>query len=93
MSSAKQESIKHHYVPRFYLAEWAGVDGRLCVTKRLGNRILESRLAPKSTGYEERLYSFKDEPLRSNPDPDVIETKVFQGIDDNSAKAHRQLAR
>jgi hypothetical protein len=86
-----REALKHHYVPRFYLEQWAGADGKLHVTKRIGDRLVESRLAPRSTGYEERLYSFRDEPLSRNTQPDVVETKVLSVIDDNGARVHRRL--
>jgi len=86
-----QEAVRHHYVPRFYLEQWAGPDGKLCITRRIGERLLESRLAPKSTAFQERLYSFKDEPLSTNPRPDIIETKVLASVDDHGARAHRRL--
>lgn len=91
MTSSRQETIKQHYVPKFYLKQWAGLDGELCITTRRGERLIESRRKPEYTAYEDRLYSFRDEPLCPNPEPDVIETKVLSIIDNSGAKAHRRL--
>jgi hypothetical protein len=50
---------KHHYVPVFYLREWAGDDGRLAEFSRPTGEGVKSRPAgPKGTGYVRGLYRF-----------------------------------
>jgi hypothetical protein len=51
---------KHHYVPVFYLREWAGDDGRLAEFSRPTDADVKSRPAgPKGTGYVRGLYRFE----------------------------------
>lgn len=50
---------KHHYVPVFYLREWAGEDGRLAEFSRPTGEEVKSRpTGPKGTGYVRGLYRF-----------------------------------
>lgn len=54
------EPEKHHYLPRFYLINWASKsDGKVQYFFREGERFLSSRISPKNTGYENNLYSLK----------------------------------
>jgi hypothetical protein len=48
---------KHHYIPAFYLKQWAGSDDWLCEYKRVQGRVLARRIHPNGTGYERDLYS------------------------------------
>jgi Protein of unknown function (DUF4238) len=51
---------KHHYVPVFYLREWAGNDGRLAEFSRpTGNDVKSRPAGPKGTGYVRGLYRFE----------------------------------
>jgi hypothetical protein len=48
---------KHHYIPVFYLREWANDGGRLVEFSRPTGKEVQPRLtAPKGTGYVRRLY-------------------------------------
>jgi uncharacterized protein DUF4238 len=38
------EGEKHHYIPVFYLKQWAGADGRLCQYSRPYNRVKPKRV-------------------------------------------------
>lgn len=54
--------IRHHYLPVFYLARWAGQDGKVCRFHRPYRDVVVSRLTPEHTGFEERLYSLEGAP-------------------------------
>ncbi len=50
--------MKHHYLPEFYLKQWAGEDRKLCQYSKVhGNRIFTRRVFPSETGFLNRLYS------------------------------------
>ena len=53
------DPIKHHYVPQFYLRQWADARGKLVRYYRPHKAVVATRTAPKSTGYEEGLYSLE----------------------------------
>jgi len=67
---------KHHYIPEFYLKQWAGADGRLvefCRRHQKGKDVVVARHTyPGGTGYKRGLYS-----IRGVPDDikDVLENK------------------
>jgi hypothetical protein len=42
---------KHHYIPEFYLKQWAGPDGRLCEFSRPYKRVLPRMTHPGGTGF------------------------------------------
>ena len=48
---------KHHYLPVFYLRQWAGLDGRVIRYYRPNREVVAHPIAPKNTGYEAGLYS------------------------------------
>ena len=50
------EPNKHHYLPVFYLTQWAGSDGKLIRYYRPHRDVVGSRIAPANTGYEHGLY-------------------------------------
>src|ERR1700722_4711869 len=78
----------HHYLPIFYLKQWAGSDQRLCEYKRRYHGVLPKRVFPAATGYVQGLYSIDD------TDPDVvnaIETKFLMPADGLAAEAMRNL--
>jgi len=80
---------RHHYVPQFYLRQWA-TDGRLWECRRAprDDAVIQRRVATKQTGYASRLYSLEDEPLDS-ADPDELEQRLSQ----EEAAAARALQR
>lgn len=47
---------KHHYIPSFYLQQWAGADRRVCEYKRVPGRIVHRQAFPTETGWERDLY-------------------------------------
>jgi hypothetical protein len=53
---AMSEPTKHHYLPVFYLTQWAGSDGKLTRYYRPHRNVVAGRIAPANTGYEPGLY-------------------------------------
>jgi hypothetical protein len=51
---------KHHYIPKFYLKQWAGDDGRLCEFSRPYKDVVARRIYPDATAYERGLYTFNE---------------------------------
>jgi hypothetical protein len=52
-----QNPRKHHYIPIFYLKQWAASDGKLVEFHRPYKRVKPLRKYPDATGYEIDLYS------------------------------------
>jgi hypothetical protein len=82
---------KHHYSPEFYLKQWAGGDGRLCVYSRLicenegfSGRIETRRKSPGATGYEWDLYRVEGLPEAA---AHLVETKFMGMVDTDAARA------
>jgi Protein of unknown function (DUF4238) len=46
----------HHYIPKFYLKQWAGSDARLCEYKSLRSKIVVRCTFSTGTGYQRDLY-------------------------------------
>jgi Protein of unknown function (DUF4238) len=83
------EPRKHHYIPQFYLRNWAGSDGRVVCYKRIQTgAILEERVTPRSTGYERDLYTLEHLPedLRQ-----AIEKTVTADVDNRAAVALQKM--
>ena len=82
------DPIDHHHVAQFYLAGWAGEDGRLVVFTRKGGRLVEDRHTPKHTGYEPHLYSIAAKP----DDPQWVEREVMsKRVDGPASKVLTRL--
>ena len=52
----------HHFIPAFYLKQWAGPDGKLIEYTRKGGKVIAKPIGPRSTGYERDLYAFPELP-------------------------------
>lgn len=51
---------RHHYIPVFYLKQWALNNGMLCeYSKPHGQVVKPKRVAPKATGYVDGLYELQ----------------------------------
>jgi Protein of unknown function (DUF4238) len=79
---------KHHYIPKFYLKQWTGIDRRLCEYSRPFDRMKTYRRYPSETAYEYGLTT-----LTTYPDPvsEIVERKLMQAIDSSAANALRFL--
>jgi hypothetical protein len=79
---------KHHYIPIFYLNQWAGSDGRLIEYCRRYQGIVPRPTYPDGTGYVRGLYTIPDVP----PDQaEVIETKLMSSVDNWASKALERM--
>jgi hypothetical protein len=79
------EPNKHHYLPVFYLNQWAGSDGKLVRYHRPFRDVVASPITPANTGYEERLYRLEGyRPQFTNAVEKEYMAKV---VDDPAAKA------
>jgi hypothetical protein len=82
---------KHHYIPVFYLKQWAGPDGRLVEFSRPHGSIVKPRRThPDGTGFVRGLYR-----LPGVPDDvaETIEQKFFKELDDYASYAHKRILR
>ncbi len=50
---------KHHYLPVFYLSQWAGADGKVVRYYRPYRKVVASPITPQHTGYEPGLYGLE----------------------------------
>ena len=57
-----KQGDKHHYLPKFYLKQWAGRDGRLCEFSRPYKELKPRMTFPDGTGYIRGLYTLKTLP-------------------------------
>ena len=78
----------HHYLPVFYLKRWTGADSRLVRFHRPYREVVASRPMPKSTGYEEGLYSLDG---FQGGERQIIETEFFRPVDDKAAVILHEL--
>lgn len=74
---------KQHYVPQFLLRKWESPDNRVGVFRKDIPGMPYSRRSPKSTGYEQGVYSLKG--VR-DADINIVEEKVLKAIDSSSAQ-------
>ena len=79
--------MKHHYVPQFYLKQWAEADGKVPYFRWLSGRTLVDRIAPRSTAFEDDLYARERVPTDERH---IVET-FFAKLDDKAARIHRRL--
>lgn len=76
---------RHHYIPCFYTSRWTGEDGRLCVFRKDAYKgVVHRRLAPKATGYQDRLYELR----HALPEAaQKIEQELFRPVDTQASEA------
>jgi uncharacterized protein DUF4238 len=86
--SHKAAGKKHHYIPKFYLKQWAGGDGRLCEFSRPFKRVVPRRTHPDGTGYQRGLYTFNELPPVL---ADFIESQFLQLADDRACATLKEL--
>jgi len=53
---------KHHFIPSFYLSQWANADGKLIEFTRKYNKLIAKPIGPDATGFEIDLYEANDLP-------------------------------
>ncbi|HEY3908667.1 MAG TPA: DUF4238 domain-containing protein [Stellaceae bacterium] len=99
----QRERNKHHYIPVFYLKEWAGKDGRLCEFSRPYNTpsgqlkpniksipVKPRRVYPDGTGFIKHLYRFPGlNPRLAN----YLESEFFLRVDNEAAVVMQSFLR
>src|SRR5262245_53815399 len=78
------EPTRHHYIPVFYLRQWAGADGRLCEYSRPYKEVKAKRRHPSGTGYVDGLYTVPGVP---SEDAQFVEKHFMQMNDQWAAFA------
>jgi len=54
------DPVDHHYLAIFYLSRWAGEDEKMCrFSRSFGEKVVQKRVSPKGTAFEEHLYSMR----------------------------------
>ena len=81
LNAVAMTAKKHHYIPKCYLRQWVGVDGRLHAFSRPHVRVEERRLHPSQTGYIENLYAVATMPEGQR---DVLEKEFFSRVDQDA---------
>lgn len=79
---------KHHYIPVFYLKQWAAIDGTVTAFRRPYRDVVATPKPPTHTGYVRGLYWLDGlDPVAANR----IEDMVLSPIDNNAAIVHRMI--
>lgn len=82
--------MKHHYIPKFLLAQWTDETGQLYrYCRRADGKLAVRQLYPKGTGYGIDLYALAGAP--SEAERQALETGFMQKIDDRGALALQLL--
>lgn len=71
----------HHFIPAFYLKQWAGPNGELIEYARKGGKLIAKPVGPRATGFERDLYAFPELP----PDDAQFIERVFFAYADQKA--------
>lgn len=80
---------KHHYLPKFYLKEWAGPDDRICCfSKPYLEKVVPKRRYPSQTGYIHRLYAIEGLPEAQAVE---FESTFLSPVDNHAADAMRTM--
>jgi hypothetical protein len=81
-------SRKHHFIPAFYLKQWAGPDGRLIQWSRPHKIVVPKRRHADATGYELDLNNFDDMPPQIAT---FMEDHFLRTADNEASLALQQL--
>jgi hypothetical protein len=74
------DPIHHHFIPQFYLRQWAGLDGRLFWYHRPHKCVVVSPRHPAAIGFKDYLYT-----INSKSNPQIIEKEFFSNLDNDAA--------
>ena len=75
----------HHFIPAFFLKQWAGPDGKLIEYTIKQRKPVAKAVGPKATGFEFDLYAFTELPPEQ---AQFIEQKFWNYVDRTAAQAH-----
>ncbi len=80
------DPIRHHYIPQFYLRQWARPDGQLFWYHRPHDRVVVLKRPPRAVGFENYLYT-----VNSTADPQILEREFFSKLDNYAAPILERL--
>ena len=80
---------KHHYIPAFYLKQWA-TKGVLCEMRKTNGRIIRKHKHPDGTGYKRDLYRIEGV---SDEIAQHFERKFMQMVDTDASDALKTIQR
>lgn len=84
-----QASIRHHYIPVFYLNRWrSGEDKKICEYSRPYKPIYDRRIHPVQTGFQDRLYEKKGVPKII---AQRVEDDFMKSVDNFASEALRMI--
>jgi hypothetical protein len=86
--AACQKENKHHYIPVFYLKQWAGSDDRICEFSKPSDRVKQKRVHPDGTAYVRGLNKIPGLPPH---EANYLETYFMQLTDNHASRALRIL--
>lgn len=78
--------IDHHFIPAFFLAQWADGSGKLIEYTIKHGKAIAKPVGPRATGFEPHLYSFPDLPADA---AHFLESVFFNYADRVAADALR----
>ncbi|MGE4046261.1 MAG: DUF4238 domain-containing protein [Acetobacteraceae bacterium] len=85
------EPRKHHYIPVFYLKQWAGMDRQVCEYRLVQpGKIVTRRKFPNGTGYKHDLYRVDGVP---DPIAQAVEREFMRMVDTQANYALQKLIR
>src|ERR1700759_577867 len=79
---------KHHYIPVFYLKQWAGLDSQIYEYKQRYHGILTKRVHPDATGY---IHGLNTVPGLPPEEAQYIEHEYPQKLDHKASLALKLL--
>ncbi len=83
------EPLRHHFLPVFFLKNWAGADGRLVeFSKPYGKVVKPKFVHPKATGFINRLYAIEGLPGELSYE---VEKSFLSPVDSRAATAMKAL--
>ncbi len=81
--------LRHHYIPVFYLKQWADAKGRLLkFTRPYGDTVKHEPKSPKKTSYERGLYRVPNVPEHL---AEIIEQGFMKKMDDLASDVLRDF--
>jgi hypothetical protein len=84
-----QPPRKHHYLPEFYLKNWANQNGRVWEFSRPHKSVVARERYPSETGFERHLYSVSSR--SDSTSKQHLESDVFSPLDNDAAVALAHL--
>ncbi len=79
-----QQSVRHHYIPVFYLQVWTDPGGSLYEFSRPRHRVVSKPVGPKATGFERHLYTVPGLPKEHQS---ILEDEFFRDTDTIASEA------